>query len=161
MGQSAILYLNPKWEMENITTVLERAYKEKVNVRWCGENGSGMLKDCFQIHIKDRHIFVSTRSNTPLGIATYLSLDSNLGGIKILRDIADVLGGALIENDCGSNGEEKVEFIDGILSGANGLTFFAQYAILDKGIEQEDYAGFIQVVKEWFKKNPDQKVILP
>ena len=158
MGQSAILYLNPKWEMENILTILERAYNEKPKLRWCGENSTGMLWDCFEIIIKERRIFASTRSQTPIGTATHLSIGSNQEGIKILRDIAEVLGGVLQENDCGDNG---FEFIDGILSGENGLTFFAKHAILEKGIGQDDYVGFNQIVKDWFSRHPKSRIVLP
>lgn len=144
MGTSTILYLNPKWEIRDIADVLERTQGKEVQI----EPQSVSIVGCFNIFVGDRRIFSIVNNRTPIGTMTYLSLGANEEGKKILRDIAEVLGGLFMDNDY----DGKCELITGNADEDDGLPFFLKYAIVKDGIDPKDTEAFLKSMQELRKK---------
>lgn len=141
MSVDTILYLNPKWEIRDIATVAERTQGKEVKV----EALQGSIVGCFNIFVGDRRIFAITNYQTPIGVATYLSIGANEESKRILRDIAEVFGGLLQPEDY----NEDYELIQGKLYEDNGLPFFIKHAIVHDGIDPEDTEAFLQSMQNW------------
>lgn len=142
MSVDTKLYLNPKWELEDIITVLERTQGKKVKVESCHKTSPGM----FHFNVGDRMITVFTNHETPIGTVTYLSLGANNEAIKIFRDVAEILGGLLQPEDT----REIHEMIQGKLDDEDAMPYFVKYAILHDGIEPDDLKGLLDSVKKWY-----------
>lgn len=147
MSVNTILYLNPKWEIRDIATVAERTQGKEVRV----EALQGSIVGCFNIFVGDRRIFAITNNQTPIGVATYLSIGANEGGKRILRDIAEVLGGLFQPEDY----NENYELIQGEVYEGNGLPFFIKYAIVNDGIDPKDTEAFLQSMQKLRKELND------
>jgi hypothetical protein len=142
MGTSTILRLDSKWELRDIIKILERTQNDKVKVTAHADSLTGCYD--FALEKLDRRIFVITNSRTPIGMTTYMSLGANAQAVQIFRDVANVFGGLLLENDYDS----KSEMINGKLNPEDGIPFFAKYLIVN-GIESDDYKGFIDGVNKF------------
>ena len=146
MGVDTHLYLNPKWELRDIITVLERTQKKPAEVKV--HNGS--LLGCYEFYVgkNKRRIFVIVNTDLPTGAVTYMSMNSDDESLKIFRDVAKVLGGILMERD--SDGE--CEIIEGNMNEEDALPYFLKYAIVDKGIDPDDTQALLKVKKQWEKE---------
>jgi hypothetical protein len=164
MSVNTHLYLNPKWTIKDVCTVLENHFeleektitktvigiksfqKIKTEITW-----DIVCPDCFYIRFtlkgsEPRNMFVVMGTQTPLGIANYLDLEYNDEAVMIMKKIASVLGGVFEENDCDG---EKI-FMDGMFNDHNGLPYFLKYAILHGEMKDEDdILGFIASIKKW------------
>lgn len=149
MGVDARLYLNTRWGLDNIKDVIERTQNTKVEIRSHHDFSPGY----FSFDFKDRMMNVHTYSNFPTGQVTHLSLCSNPEGIKILKDIAEVLGGVLMEQDY----DGKCELIDGAMTDDNALPYFVKYAIVNDGIEPDDTEAFLESKQNWHKRIEESK----
>ena len=136
MSVDTNLYLNPKWEIRDIARVAELTQGKETKTEALG----GSLVGCFNIFVGDRRIFAIINNQTPIGTMTYLSLGANEEGKKILRDIAEVLGGLFMDNDFDS----KCELIEGNASEHDALPFFVKYAIVHDGIDPDDIEAFLK-----------------
>jgi len=144
MSVSAKLYLNPKWELDDIITVLERTQKQKVKVVSCHQTSAGF----FYLIMGKRQISAFVNSDSlPIGIFTELHLGANEEATKIFRDIAQVLGGLLQPEDS----KEEYEIIYSKLSADNGMPYFVKYAILHDGVEPDDLKGILKSIGKWYK----------
>lgn len=144
MGVDAHLYLNTRWGLDDIKTVIGRTQDTEVAIRSHHDFAPGY----FSFDFKDRMLNVHTYANFPTGQVTLLSLRSNPEGIKILRDVAEVLGGVLMKQD--SDGE--CELIDGAMTEEDALPYFVKYAIVQDGINPEDIDALVESKKEWHKR---------
>lgn len=145
MGIDTKLFLNPKWELRDIITVLERTQGKKVKVKAFGESDSWLV-GMFHLDIDDRMITIFVNHETPMGVVTYLSLSANEKAIKIFRGIAEVLGGLLQPEDT----REIYEMIEGKLYDEDAMPYFAKYAILHDGVEPDDLKGILESIKKWY-----------
>jgi len=167
MSVDTKMYLDPKWELRDIVDTLEshldlvekkkyvkmidnrkRLHKYKTEVVAVGDmpNCYNMYFELKDSEIGSRAMFVITNTNSPIGTATYLSLGYNDESTKIMHTIANVLGGAVIDDDS----KENVEFVNGMLSVENGLSYFIKYAAIHNKVENEhDILGFLRCIKEW------------
>jgi len=144
MSVDTILYLNSRWELDDIKKVIERTQQTKVVVHSNHDISTGFFNFIFN----DRRMSVFTNHSTPIGTATYLSLGWNSEAVKIMRDIATVFGGVLIEEDSSGN----AEFINGNMNDDDKLAYHLKYAIVDNGIEPDDLQGFIDSMRKWYKE---------
>ncbi len=142
MGVDTHLYLNTRWDLNDIIKVIERTQNKKVEVK----AHEGMILGYFDFNVGERRIFVHLNSQTPIGSATYLSLHADEEAHKILKDIADVLGGILEYFD--SDG--KCEMIDGSLWEEDGLPYFLKHAIIEDGIDNHDLPALKQSISNWY-----------
>lgn len=145
MSVDTKLYLNPRWELRDIVTVLERTTQKEVTIKHC--DGKELL-DCFEVFVGKRRIFLIVNSSLPTGSVTYMSLGSDDEAIKIFKDVANILGGILMENDC----DGKCEIIEGAMWEENSLPYFVRHAIVDEGIMPDDINGLKKIVTDWNKK---------
>jgi len=146
MSVDTKLYLNPRWELRDIVTVLERTTQKEVTIKHC--DGKELL-DCFEVFVGKRRIFLIVNSSLPTGSATYMSLGSDDEAIKIFKDVAEVLGGILMENDC----DGECEIIEGAMWEEDKLPFFLKCAIIDDGINPDDIDALKKFVTEWKNKH--------
>ncbi len=144
MGVDTKLYLNPRWGLDDILTVIERTQGERPQIKSHHDFAPGY----FSFDFKGRSLNVHTQTQLPTGVVTLLSLRSNPEGIKVLRDIAKVLGGILEERD--SDGQ--CEVINGNMDDEDGLAYFLKYAIVEDGIDPDDIEALANSKKEWHKK---------
>lgn len=144
MGCDTHLYLKKKWEVEDILTVMKSHLSiKKVKVRSC-KTCHGM----FTLHFKyktERMMYVHMVCETPIGTFMKLSLGMNAEAIEIMRKIALVLGGLLVENDCG----DRMEFIQGKLCDENALPYFVRYAILHNEADENDLVSLNDSIHKW------------
>ena len=144
MGVNTHLYLNPKWRLDDILNVIERTQGEKPEIRSHHDFAPGY----FEFGFKGRSLNVHTQTQLPTGVVTLLSFRSNPEGIKILRDIADTLGGILEERD--SDGQ--CEVIEGNMWDEDGLAYFLKYAIVHDGIDPDDIEALADSKQKWHKR---------
>ena len=144
MSVDAKLYLNTRWELDDIKRVLERTQGKEVTVKSNHDISLGY----FNFFVGDRMIHIFANSHTPIGEATYLSMASNTEGRKILKDIAQVLGGVFMENDY----DGKCELIEGAMCEGDGLPYFIKFAIVHDGIDADDLHAFIASKQAWHKR---------
>ncbi len=144
MGVDTHLYLNTRWGLDDILDVIERTQGEKPKIRSHHDFAPGY----FSLDFKGHSLNVFTQSQLPTGTVTYLSFSSNPKGIKILRDIANTLGGILMESD--SDG--KCEVIEGNMWEEDGLAYFLKYAIVHDGIDPNDIKALADSKQKWHKR---------
>jgi len=144
MGVDTKLYISAKWDLDDIRVVLERTQQSKVEIE-----AATSMPNAYKINVidKGRSIFCITPTNTPIGIATYLSLRSNDEAIQMFKDVAGIFGGLLNKTDTNSN----FEWIQGICSAEDGLSYFVKYALVNDGINQHDLQGLIDSINNWYK----------
>jgi hypothetical protein len=140
------LYLNTRWELDDIKTVIERVTGDKVEVKSNHDTSIGFY--WFLLTKKKRQISVFTNNRTPIGSTTYLSMGANDEGHKILKAIAEVFGGIYVDNDC----DGKCELINGNIDDGDALAYFLKYAIVDDGIKKDDLKGFIKSMNQWYDR---------
>lgn len=141
MGVDVRLWLNPKWKLEDVKDVLERTSNTPVT------SESTIGSPSYHVFVmKDigRMVHVH-QSELPTGPATLLDMRSNPQGIQILRNVAEVFGGILQEDDS----EERYEMIVGKMSENNGLPYFVKYAIMNDGIDPSNMASLVESIKGW------------
>jgi len=146
MSVTTNLYLNTRWELDDIKKVIERITGEKVEVTSNHDTSIGFYH--FILPKMQRQISVFTDSRTPIGHATSLSLGANEQGHKLLKDIAEVFGGIYIDNDC----EGKAEIINGAMDEGDALPYFIKYAIVDDGVDADDINGFLKSMHTWHQR---------
>jgi len=144
MGVDAKLSLNPRWGLDDIVKVLERTQKQKVKVESCHKISAGF----YYFNVANRNIAVFVNALFPTGSVTELSLSSDKQGIRILRDVANVFGGVLMESDSDGN----CELINGAMFEHDGLPYFVKYAIVHDGIKPDDTQAFIDSMRKWHKE---------
>lgn len=149
MGQRTKLYISDKWSLEDVVTVLENwvdlkekyeykktirkekiknAYKVKVKSTGC----LGMQHICFNFNNEERLLTYFEQTDLPTKNMHELRLGYDEDAIKIMTTIANVLGGLLEENDCGSEG---ITEISGLMDENNGLRYFIKWAILNHKVD--------------------------
>jgi hypothetical protein len=147
MSTDTRLYLNPKWELRDIITILERTQDKPVKVKVFGEEDTHLV-GMFYLYVGERQITVFTNADTPIGTMTYLSLGANAEAVKIFKDIAEVLGGLLQPEDY----KENFEMIQSKLNNDDAMPYFIKYAILHDGVEPNDLKGVLASMKKWFSE---------
>jgi len=150
MGVDAKLYLNPRWGLDDIIKVLERTQKQKAKVESCHKISAGF----YYFNVANRNIAVFVNTLFPTGAVTELSLRSDKQGIKILRDVADVFGGVLMESDSVGN----CELINGTMFEHDGLPYFIKYAIVHDGIKPDGTQAFIDSMRKWHEEVDHKKM---
>ena len=144
MGVDTHLYLNPRWGLDDILTVIERTQGEKPEIK----SHHSFAPGYFSFDFKGRSLNVFTNHQLPTGAVTYLSFRSNPEGIKNLRDIAGVFGGIIMESDS----EGLCEVIDGSLWDEVGLAYHLKYAIVNDGIPPDDIEALFSSKEMWHKR---------
>jgi hypothetical protein len=143
MSVDTHLCIGTRWSLEDIKKVLERTQNTKVEINYT--HTPEMQRWEFKVGKNDRSMFVHIQYQTPIGQATMLSLGHNQQAIKIMRNIAVVLGGYLEESDCDSTGE----MIHGRMDENDGLPYFVKFAILEEGISHDDLEALTASIKKW------------
>ena len=143
MSVDTHLYIGTRWSLEDIKGVLERTQNTEVEIRY--SHTPEMQIWGFKAGKDYRSMYVHIQIQTPIGPTTMLSLGHNPQAIKIMRDIAVVLGGYLEESDCDSTGE----MIRGIMDEDDGLPSVVKFAILKDGIGYEDLNALTVSIKKW------------
>jgi hypothetical protein len=145
MGTDTHLYLSTEWQIDDIVNVLHNVTGAEVTVE-----PSTNQPNCYSIDLKgdkiNRSIFCITPTRCPVGNCTWMSLRSNDEGIKIFRDVAEVLGGILQPADT----TEDCEMVSGKVDVEDGLPYFLRYAIVHDNIEPDDLQGLIDSIKRWY-----------
>ncbi len=150
MGVSTKLYLHPKWELDDIITVLERTQNAKVEVKSHHETSLGF----FDLNVGNRQIATFVNSNSiPIGIFTELHLSADEQAHKIFRDLAEVLCGLFQPY----NTNETYEVICSKLSDDDAMPYFVKYAILHDGVDPDDLKGILKSIKKWHDEIPNTK----
>ena len=146
MGIDTRLLISSRWELDDVRTVLKKYLDCDTTLEYC--DASRSFKMAIDGNGIDRRIFILTNRRTPLGSNTYMSMRSDPQSIKIMRTIADVLGGYLNEEDTNDYYEE----IDGMFYDERGLPYFLEYAILNKDLKDvNDLVGLNKSIHDWQK----------
>ena len=166
MSVDTKLYIESKWELNDVKEILEshfdlvekrrseKVFNKRVVRKFKVEiEPSKGQPNCYNMYFEikgskqgPRRMFVITNTHSPIGPATWFSLGHNEESIQIMRKIADVLGGAVIENDC----ECDVDFVDGSLHDGDGLAYFIKYALIHNEMKNnDDLAGLIHSIHNW------------
>lgn len=148
---TAHLYLNPRWQLDDIVRVIERTQEDKVEVVSHHNITPGFFH--FNLKKSQRSIAVFINSCFPTGTVTYLSLRSDEQAHKIFRDIAEVFGGVIEWNDC----DGKCEIFNGNLWDENGLAYHLLYAVVEDGIKPGDIKALIKSYNDWRDKYRDEQ----
>ena len=156
MGTDTKLILSKRWELDDIKIVIENyLIKTKVKVIDCNTTSIGLFRFGFKIDKEERMMYVHSDYPTPLGTATLISLGHNEQAIKIMKTIAEVLGGFLLESDCEGNHKS----IQGMFSEGNGLSYFFKYAVLHNELKDEnDLVGLNKSIHKWHKTTSDTDI---
>lgn len=142
MGVDTKLYLNTKWELNNIIELIEYIKGEKIEVI----SNHSFAPGYFCFNLSKRMIHVHTYTHTPLGEATLLDMHSDDESHELFKKIAETLGGIYIENDC----DDKCEMMQGRTWDENGLQYFLKYAIVHDDIADDDIEGFLKSMNKWY-----------
>lgn len=147
MGVDTKLLLNPKWDIEDIVTVLEKHQGIKAELSSKAKiHSTYFVIDCDN----GRSINLHFCQHTPLGTATLLSLRANQEGCDMLKGIAKILGGFFNPNDC----ESKYEEFMGYFWDEDALTYQHKYAVLNKELKNEDdIEGLLLSHKKWHNRH--------
>lgn len=152
MGEDTKLLISNRWVLDEVKTVIEKYLKTEVKVKSCHITSIGMFKFNFKVNNHARTMYVHSNYNTPIGTGTYLSLGHNDEAVNIMRTIANVLGGFLLENDC----DGDYEHIKGMFSENNGLSYLFKYAVLNNELKDEnDLVGLNKSIHQWHKRVKD------
>ena len=148
MGADTHLYLSKRWGLDDIKTVIERTQDTKVEVESRGNMAIDYFNFSFKVGSSERMMHVHADAALPTGPVTLLSLSHNPQAIKVMRAIAECLGGLLEENDYDS----MAEVIRGKFDDEDGLQYFLKYAIVHDGIEHDDERGFRGSMAAWHEE---------
>ncbi|MFA5937401.1 MAG: hypothetical protein WC822_06025 [Candidatus Paceibacterota bacterium] len=146
MGVDTKVYLNTRWNLDNIKTIIERTQNTKVEIESNHSFAPGYFT--FTLPEKKRIIHVHSYTTTPLGTATLLSMRSDEEGKQILKGIAEVVGGMFMDNDV----DGKCDFIMGALTDEDGLGYFVKYALVHNGIDNHDIKGLLKSMNDWYDR---------
>jgi hypothetical protein len=146
MGVDTKVYLNTRWNLDDIKTIIERTQNTKVEIESNHSINPGYFT--FTLPEKEHMIHVHSYITTPLGTATLLSMHSDKDGKNILRGIAEVAGGFFMDNDV----DGKCDFIMGALTDEDGLGYFVKYALVHNGIDNHDILGLVESMKAWYNR---------
>lgn len=146
MGVDTELYIDNRWELDDIKTVIERIAGENIKVSSYHTTSVGFYH--FTLPKMGRSIDVFVNARTPIGTATLLTLESDDEAHKLFESIAEIFGGIYMEND--SDG--KCRFITGAVDDGDKLPYFIKYAIIEDNIDPDDIKEFIMSMNKWYKR---------
>ena len=143
MGVDTRLIISSRWSLENVKDVLEFHQGIKSKFRSCCKISSNyIIIECDN----GRSINCFVNSHSVIGATTHLSLSSNPETIKMLKGIANVLGGFLNTEDT----NEIYEHIEGYFTEEDGLPYHYKYAATHNEIgNNTDMIGLTESIKEW------------
>lgn len=149
MGQCSNLYLNPRWELNDIKKVLiNKVGVKNFKVKSCDNISIGMFQFLFLYKKEERLMNIFINNWTPVGSLTLLSLGKNERAEEIMEKIAEVLGGLYKPND----GFNEIEMIDGMFNDGDLLQYHLKYAIIEDNIGADDIDGLKESFEKWHKK---------
>ncbi len=130
MSVSVRLLVSNRFSTQDLVTVLFHHVKAgKIKVRSADDiNANDYKVITFVFEGETRQMNVHTDHQSPLGNCTLCSMGSNTNGIRILKEIASVLGGFL--NNCDYN--SSYELYEGYFNDDDGIPYFFKSAILEK-----------------------------
>jgi hypothetical protein len=140
MGVDTKLYVNSRWQLEDIVHIIKSKYGE-VTIKSNHDFSIGY----FNLFFGKRMMHVFCNTATPLGAATLLSLGCDDEAHEILKSIAERIGGAFIDNDV----DDKCELINGNMWEENALPYFLKYAIVHDGIDPDDTNALVKSRADW------------
>jgi hypothetical protein len=144
MGRDTNLYLNKRWELNDIKAVIERITGESVKV----ESRHKISIGYFTFIVKNMGINVFADSHTPIGPATSLMHDLTPEAQQLFKDIANVLGGFYQEDDSVGS----YDWINGEVSDDDGLQYFLKYTAIHDGVTRHDLTGYIIKMSQWYDR---------
>jgi hypothetical protein len=152
MGVDTRLFINGKYEIEEIKSVIERKFETKVKVEATHSPNYHILE--FEVSdVEHRRMNVHTASNFAGFSGTLLTLGYSGSAVKIMQSIGEVFGGFLNEADT----HENYTRISGKLSESDALPFFVRYAIVS-GVDHRDpdkLAEFVKATQASWNKKPE------
>jgi hypothetical protein len=150
MSVDTKLYLNTRWGIDDIAIIIKRTQDTKLEI----ESNHSFAPGYFTFKLPDigRMIQVHSYVQTPIGTVTLLSMAANEQGHKILKDIAEVIGGLFMDNDC----DGKCELITGKLSDDDKLPYFIKYAVINDGIKPDNITGLLDSMSAWYDRCDDE-----
>ena len=149
MGVDTKLYINTKWKLDDIISVIERLWNEKPEINSHHEFAPGYFTLTFKNH--NRMIHCHAYVDTPIGTATLLDMGANDQSHDLFISIAGVLGGLYMDNDC--DGDCKM--LAGKLWNQDGLQYFLNYAVIHDNIDSHNAVEFLQSMNNWYDKYGD------
>ena len=142
------LYINSKYEQQDIVDILKHVLKAKsVKIHDC-KGIHGMSRITFEYQNEHRTLSYHSNADTPIGLCSLISLGHNMQAIEIMKGAAKVIGGIYEENDC----ESHLEFINGMTWESDGLPFFIKYALINGFMKDENDIEGLAAAKSHFEK---------
>ena len=136
-------YINSKYDLKDVQQFLGRHCGE-VKIESHHDFAPGYFT--FTMPKIGRMIHVHSHSETPIGPCTLLVMNSDEQGQEIMRSVCDTFGGLFMAEDTSGN----IDMISGKLTTEDGLPYFVQYAILQDGIEADDFHGLVKSMSQWY-----------
>lgn len=144
MGVSTKLYLNTRWGLDDIKAIMERTQGKKVKIKSNHDIAPGFFT--FTTGGQDVSVFINDQ--IPTGTATMLMMYATDEAHKLLKGIADVLGGILMDSDY----DGQCQLINGAMYEEDGLPYFVKYAIIKDGIDPKDTQALLDSKKAWHER---------
>ncbi len=146
MSVSVRLLVSNRFSTRDLVTVLTYHVKaEKIRVRSADHiNANDYKVITFVFEGDARQMNIHTDYQSPLGNCTLCSMGSDANGIRILKEIASVLGGFLNNCDYDSN----YTCYQGCFDDNDGIPYFFKSAVLEKKMTSS-LSDLRQYIKDW------------